>query len=332
MRRFGLNTAPKLESQAVRAYRRALNGMLLPRLLVGIETQLKTNIDKPDYVNVFLPLYLELGGQGPLDKTLVQSAVSTLWGPRAYPNLQPEESTKRLQAHVDALVEEPVTPIALDGGLLMRARSVVANIAFSARAYSAIKEGTAAKALPEWRIADHIGAATNQILTRASGTPLSQGVPGFFTYDGFNKVLLPQIPAAIKQVTDASWILGAQAGQPANQDMNALREQIAGAYAADFISAWDQVLADVTIIPFRNAQDAADVLGRLSQPSSPLKLFLVAAAQETTMNRAPGAANPAAAAAAGAQAALNAAAGPAAGVLAVSRRPPIPRRKWPPMP
>jgi type VI secretion system protein ImpL len=315
LRRFGLNTAPKLESQAVRAYRRALNGMLLPRLLVGIETQLKNNIDKPEYVNVFLPLYLELGGQGPLDKTLVNTAVSSLWGPRAYPNLQPADSTKRLQAHVDALVEEPVTPIALDAGLLMRARAVVANIPFPARAYSAIKESAAAKALPEWRIADHIGAATNQVLTRVSGKPLSQGVPGFFTYDGFNKVLLPQMPAAIKQVTDASWILGAQAGQPAGQDMNALREQIAAAYAADFISAWDQVLSDVTIIPFRNAQDAADVLGRLSQPSSPLKLFLVAAAQETTMNRATGGNNPAAAALAGAKAAANAAAGSAAGVL-----------------
>ena len=111
----------------------------------------------------------------------------------------------------------------------------------------------------------------------------------FFTYDGLNKVQLPQIPGAIKQVTEARWILGPNKAPAVDQGaMTQLRNEIAGAYAADFNSAWDQLLSDVTVVPFKNAQDATDILGRLSGPSSPLKIFLIAAAQETTMNSACG--------------------------------------------
>ncbi|MDE2474025.1 MAG: type VI secretion system membrane subunit TssM [Alphaproteobacteria bacterium] len=319
IRRFGLNTSPKLESQAVRAYYRALNSFLLPRLLVGVGTQLRNNIEKPDFVNVFLPLYLMLGGQGPVDKDLAKTSIVTLWGPRAYPNLAPQDSGAKLARHVDALLQQPMTPIALDGALIVRARQVMASIPVSARAYAVIKDSAGAKSLPEWRVVDHAGAQANQVLTRASGKPLSEGIPGFFTYDGLNKVLLPQIPAAIKQVTEASWVLGPNQQPPVNQGAQAqLRNEIAAAYASDFITAWDQLLSDVTITPFKNAQDATDILGRVSGPGSPLKTFLIAAAQETTMNRGAAAAalaNPAGAAAQAARGAINSAAGSAAGVL-----------------
>lgn len=313
VRRFGLNTSPKLESQAIIAYRRGLNAFLLPRLLTGVEMQLKNNIDKPDYVNLFLPLYLMLGGQGPMDAPLVKGSVITLWGSRAYPNLQAAESSSRLAAHVDALLEQPVTPIALDGSLIARARQVVANIPVSARAYAMIKQSAAARSLQEWRIVDHAGAAANQVLTRTSGKPLSDGVPGFFSYDGLNKALLPQMASAIKQVTEASWVLGPNRSAPPDQSaMARLRNEIAAAYAADFIAVWDQLLSDVTIVPFKSAQDATDILGRLSGPASPLKAFLIAAAQETTMNRPAG---PAGAAVQAARGAVTAAAGSAASVL-----------------
>jgi type VI secretion system protein ImpL len=316
IRRFGLNTSPKLESQAVRAYYRALDSFLLPRLLVGIGTQLRNNIDKPDFVNVFLPLYLMLGGQGPIDRELTKTSIVTLWGPRAYPNLAPQDSAAKLARHVDALLQQPITPIALDGALIAQARQVMASIPVSARAYAVIKDSPQAKSLPEWRVVDHAGAATNQVLTRASGKPLSEGVPGFFTYDGLNKVLLPQIPVAIKQITEASWVLGPDRQPPVNQAQ--LRNEIAGAYASDFIAAWDQLLSDVTIVPFKNSQDATEILGRLSGPGSPLKTFLIAAAQETTMNRGAAAAalaNPAGAAAQAARGAINSAVGSAASVL-----------------
>jgi type VI secretion system protein ImpL len=314
--RFGLNTSPKLESQAIRAYRRALNGLLLPRVLVGIETQLKNNLDNPDYVSTFLPLYLMLGGQGPLDKELAKSTVLTLWGARAYPGLPADRGRQQLERHVDALLEQNLPIVKLDGALLTRARQLYANIPIASRAYNGIKSSAAAQALREWRVVDHAGAAAGQVFTRMSGKLLSEGIPGFFGYDGFHNVLLPRIPGAITQAAnEASWVTGR--GTPLNEGaIRALFDQTVDLYTRDFISTWDQLLSDVTIAPFRNNLEAADIISTLSSPASPLKTFMLAVAQETTMTRpaALGGAN--GSAVANASAAVNSAASGVIGRLA----------------
>jgi type VI secretion system protein ImpL len=309
-RTFGLDQSRKLESQAIRAYHRALNAVLLPRLVIGMETQLKNSINNPDDVSVFLPLYLMLAGQGPLDKPLVKSAVLALWGTRAYPNLPPDQSRKQLDAHLDAMLEEPLPLIQLDGALLARARQLVANIPVSARAYNAIRSSAAAKALPDWRVVDHAGPAADRVFIRMSGKALSEGIPGFYTYDGFHNVLLPQISDAVKAAAEASWVLGTdRTVQLTDAAARGLMEQAVDLYVGDFTSTWDQLLADITIVPFRSTPEAADAVNTLSAPSSPLKVYMLAVAQETTMNR------PASAAAAAVGRAA-AAASPAAAAIA----------------
>ena len=47
-----------------------------------------------------------------------------------------------------------------------------------------------------------------RVFIRRSGAPLTEGVPGFYTIDGFYKVLLPNLPAATIQVASESWVLG----------------------------------------------------------------------------------------------------------------------------
>ena len=45
---------------------------------------------------------------------------------------------------------------------------------------------------------------------RASGKPLTDGIPGFYTVNGFYTVLLPALAGATKQVANESWVLGAR--------------------------------------------------------------------------------------------------------------------------
>jgi len=312
-RGLGLDQGRKLESQAIRSYRRSLTGLLLPRLVLGMQTQLEKTVDNPSDAGTFLRLYLMLGGQGPLDKGLVKSAVSAMAGARAYPNLAADDSRKWFEAHIDALLEEPLPAIELNAALLMRARDQLASIPLSARAYDVVRTGAAARALPVWRVIDHAGAAGNQVFMRGSGKPLTEGVPGFFSYDGFHKVLLPQIGDAIKAAADESWVLGSDKQvRPSNDDVRRLTEQAVDLYVRDFTSAWDGLLGDVRIVRFGNTQQAANVLNALSGPGSPLKAYFTAVAQETNMNRP--AAPAAAAAGAAAAAAVNA--NPAAAAIA----------------
>ena len=103
IRRFGLNTSPKLESQAVLAYRRALNSFLLPRLLVGYRNPAQKQHRQTQLCQRVLPLYLMMGGQGPIDSALAKSSIVTLWGSRTYP-ISSTDSSSKLAARVDALL------------------------------------------------------------------------------------------------------------------------------------------------------------------------------------------------------------------------------------
>jgi type VI secretion system protein ImpL len=287
MRAFGLDQGRKLESQAVRAYHRALNALLLPRLIIGVETQLRNTISNPDDVSLFLPLYLMLAGQGPVDGPLVKTAVLALWGGRAYPGLAGDQARVQLEAHVDAMFEEPLPLIELDGALLARAREVVGRTPVSARAYNAIKNSAGAKALRDWRVVDNGGAAVDQVLVRLSGKPLAEGIPGFFTYQSFRDVLLPQIPGAISATAEATWMLGTGRTVTLTDDAaRQLMNEVVDLYVRDFTSTWDQLLADVTIASFASPSDVVRVMNTLSGPVSPLRTYARAVAQETTMNRA----------------------------------------------
>ncbi len=58
---FGLYQGGKLGAAANDAYVRALNGLLLPRMLARIETQMLRRMDNPDFLYQALKVYLILG-------------------------------------------------------------------------------------------------------------------------------------------------------------------------------------------------------------------------------------------------------------------------------
>ena len=70
-----------------------------------------------------------------------------------------------------------------------------------------------------------------RVFIRRSGAPLTEGVPGFFTIDGFHKVLLPNLPAATTQVASESWVLGKEAQiDPASPQVLTLQRDVIALY------------------------------------------------------------------------------------------------------
>ncbi len=74
-------------------------------------------------------------------------------------------------------------------------RRTFSRVTLADRVYGTIRGSQAARALPPWRPADAAGASGVRVFVRRSGAPLTEGVPGFYTVDGFYKVLLPNLPA-----------------------------------------------------------------------------------------------------------------------------------------
>ncbi|MFP3435618.1 ImcF-related family protein, partial [Paraburkholderia sp. SIMBA_061] len=54
-------------------------------------------------------------------------------------------------------------------------------------------------------------------------------------------------------------------------------------YYDEYIKQWDALLADVAVVPFDGVEKGARVANVLAAPDSPLKAFMLAASQETTL-------------------------------------------------
>ncbi len=213
--------------------------MLLPRLILRLETQMRAALDQPDFLYQATRVYLMLGGQGPLDRDLVRTWMQLDWQ-RTYPG--PENAAMRddLLRHLDALLAQPLPPITLDGGLVDQARATFSRVSVAERVYSRIVPSSAAQALPQWRPADALGAAGAELFVRASGSPLTDGIPGLYTPQGFHDVLLPSLPAVAKQVADESWVLGKNSEiDTSGAALQSLEAAVVQLYEADYVRQWD---------------------------------------------------------------------------------------------
>ncbi|MGL1231768.1 ImcF-related family protein, partial [Vibrio parahaemolyticus] len=76
---FDLSQSAKLRSGAESVYRHVLGYALLPRLVWRLESQMRGYFTQPDFLYEATRVYLMLGGQGPLDPSLVKEWMTYDW-------------------------------------------------------------------------------------------------------------------------------------------------------------------------------------------------------------------------------------------------------------
>ena len=160
----------------------------------------------------------------------------------------------------------------LDGALVEAARATFSRVSVAARVYSRIRGSAAAAAVPPWVPGDAMGAAGAGLFSRASGKPLTEGIPGFFTVKGFHLVLLPALTHAAKDVADESWVLGtSQQVDPSSPDMINLEQNVIKLYEQDYETQWNAMLGDINLTPSGNIGQATQNLYVLSKRHRPLQ-------------------------------------------------------------
>jgi type VI secretion system protein ImpL len=279
----GLSQTAKLGAAARELYSHDLRFVLLPRLIVRLEGQMRAHFEQPTFLYEATRVYLMLGSQGPLDRELVKEWMSLDWQASwAGPAQQPIRD--RLALHLAALLDQKLPPVQLDGALIEDAQRTFSRVSLAERVYGAIRGSQAARALPPWRPADAAGASGVRVFVRTSGAPLTEGVPGFYTVDGFYNVLMPTLPAATKQVASESWVLGKAAQiDPTSPQVISLQRDVIALYSADYAKQWDALLADIDIEPMRNLQQAVQELYILGSPQSPMRDLLAGIARQLTL-------------------------------------------------
>jgi type VI secretion system protein ImpL len=291
-RALGVDQSDTLGAAARTLYRHALQRALLPRLQWRLESQIRGNLNQLDFLYEATRVYLMLGGAGPLDPGLVRDWMALDWE-AAYPGPALAPARQALRLHLDALLAEPLPRMSLDGDLVARARAALTQIPLAQRVYSRIRPSAAAQAVPPWRPIDSLGGLGRDLFVRASGKPLDQGVPGFFTVQGFHTVLLPSLDAAIRATAADAWVLG----QPADAalggvDTESVKQQVLALYIADYENTWDAMLGDLDLAPLWNLATAAEDLFVIASPRSPDRVspvrdLLASIARQLTLSAPP---------------------------------------------
>jgi type VI secretion system protein ImpL len=316
---WGLYQGDVIGTQAAQAYRAALNQHLLPRLLLRLEEQIQGNLNNPELLYEALKVYLILGLQGPMDRGFVTDWMTVDWS-LAYPDPSREPLRADLATHLAALISQPMTEIALNGHLVEQVQAILAQMPLAERIYTGIVSAPAVRELPPWRPIDHGGPAIGRAMTRSSGAPLTEGIEGIYTYDGFNDVFLNEALQVAQRIQRESWVLGPLGeAEQSEAALAAMSRDVLDLYYVDFIQRYEALLGDLDILPMQSLSHAVEITNVLSGPTSPIADILTAVAAETrlTEDRDTG---PAADAAAAAGAAAGAVAAGAANAAASPNR------------
>ncbi len=289
---LGLNQGPKLSAGAATLYTNALDNIFLPRLILQLEAEMRGGFDRPQYLYQATRVYLMLGGEGPMDKPLVEAWMNLDWQ-RLYPGIANQPVRDDLMQHLVAMLDAPLPLVPLDGALVEAARATFSRVSVAERVYSRIRDSQQAAAIPAWVPAQAMGAAGVPLFSRASGKPLTEGVPGFYTTKGFQLVLLPALTHAAKDVADESWVLGpGQQVDPNSPDMQNLEQNVIQLYEADYEAQWNAMLGDLNLNPATNIGQAVQNLYILGSPQSPMQRLLASITTQLQLSK--GAAPPAA--------------------------------------
>ena len=280
----GLDQRAKLQSQYADVYDRALNQLLLPRVLVFLQKRMRNgNTDDDDFKVASLRVYLGLGGAGPLDKDFARKWMDAEWS-ALYPAADQAGLRDDLHRHFTALVDTPLQSVALDADLIAAVRGQIVKEPLAARAYGVLRNRAKARSLPGWNVLDAAGAGVSIAFTRKSNAPLSDGVPGLFTRRGYYEVFLPGLRDAVAEAEATRWVYGETAAEASGSPVTA---QALTLYRADFESRWTQLLNDLRIRPLTDLGQSVKVMTVLSGPDSVLLKLLTSIVATTDLSPPP---------------------------------------------
>ena len=269
------------------AYVREMNNAFVPFIARDLETQLRRLSRQPAMQYEALKTYLMLGNSERMESQQVSR-----WMTRSWQNAFPRDAVtrSRLQMHLDSLLQRgTLKPAVLDARLVKAVRKNLEPVSLAELAYGRFKQEATADDYADFRVTRAVGVdAAEAVFVRTSGAGLEKGIPGLFTYEGFFKFYQQESGRFIDQIRAEDWVLARAQHDVGASELQQLDKDIRRLYIADYISSWDDYLADLKIVSFRDVRHATEVLEILSGPASPIVGLLDAVAHNTALSRLPG--------------------------------------------
>jgi type VI secretion system protein ImpL len=187
------------------------------------------------------------------------------------------------------------SPRMRNDALIRQARAFLDGSNATERLYQRAKAAMQKEAPDEFTLLRAVGPQAGTVFTRASGAPLSRGVPGLFTREGYRDLFDKRLPEFVQAArADDAWVMGrsylsgAPQGitgntQPAAGANDALTEAIRRAYLTEYAQQWDAFLNDIRTVSGSSLAFNLQVLRRFAAPDSPLARLARAVVPEVTL-------------------------------------------------
>ncbi|MBB4254840.1 type VI secretion system membrane subunit TssM [Rhizobium sp. BK008] len=281
---LGLDQEGKVASRQREAYQRALNALLLPRMLVQLQKDMGETTDVTRTFDA-LKLYGMLGGLGPMDADFASLEAEDMFT-KLYPDEGRAAARQALIAHANVMARGALPPIELDKTLIAKARDIIRSQNIASRAYDILAEYRESRALPAWSPAGALGPLGEQAFERTSKAPLSEGIPGLFSATGYRTVVLTGITDAARAALDEQWVRGDP--NPAGVTVDTVAQATLQLYFDTFEQRWSTILADIRVKPSQTIGDAAETTRILAGKPGPVETITKSIVATTDL-RGPGA-------------------------------------------
>ncbi|HMC14199.1 MAG TPA: type VI secretion system membrane subunit TssM, partial [Albitalea sp.] len=290
---FGLYQGDKLDAGANLGYQKLLEHALMPRVVRRLEERLRgANRDNLEAAYEGLKNYLMLYNPDKFDAESFKAYVTVDWDAQFERTMKPEQR-EALAAHLDAVLERGVPPPAapLDKNLVAGVRDMLVAFPLEYRVFSRLRRAQVGADIPAFSVANAAGPGALQVFERVSGEPLTKGIPGLFTRDGYRLAFEKSVDKATKQLAaEEEWVLGIKAVTPQGGKAlsklagnTELTDRVRRLYFEEYIKVWDKYIADVRVVKLGGLEQSLQVSRALSGVDSPLAAFLRGVDRETTL-------------------------------------------------
>ena len=292
--RLGLYQGDKLNAAAQFGHQRLLDHALMPRIVRRLEERLRAaSRNDLEVAYEALKNYMMVYTPDKFDADAFQAFVSLDWDATLERQLTPEQR-QSLDADLASLLEHGGTPkpqVPMDQNLVASVREMLVAFPLEFRVFNRMKRTRVGADIQDFTVANAAGPGSLSVFRRVSGEPLTKGIAGLYTREGFRRAFETSVDRATRQAaSEEGWVLGvrtsgggAVAALPIGRANPELVNRVRRLYFTEYIKAWDAYIADVKLVPMTNPETTLQVTRLLAGVDSPLVAFLRGIARETKL-------------------------------------------------
>jgi len=302
--RYGLYTPRDIATESRNAYDALEDNLLLPQIVHRLEDVMSGAIASNDSKAAYdaLRVYLMLYDKAKFNAADIKAWVLDDWAKTDSAAVFGGRAS--MIDHVQKLFsgERVVqSPLIRNDALVQQARAFLDGSNATDRLYQRAKAAMLKEAPDEFTLLRAVGPRAGTVFTRASDAPLSRGVSGLFTFDGYRNLFAKRLPEFVQIARDDdAWVMGrsylAGLSDSAQKKTAGIVSNAAGAddaltdavrreYLMEYAQQWDAFLNDIRTVSGTSLAFNLKVLRSFAAPDSPLVRLARAAVHETTLTQ-----------------------------------------------